>query len=449
MKRYLIILVIFLLLPVGSSAQEDECAALIDRALSEAAAHCGDLAPGTACFGHGDIMFTTRGDAATFAAAGDTLDLDTTCCMRLSPMQLPDAWGVAVMNVQPDARSDSLAYVLFGDVEIHNAASSLAEIEVRVESDTPVYAGPGSHYATFADVGAGEILYANACNCTQNWLRVRLPGGEIGWVPARRVTILGQVEGLPVAGQDTPVYAGMQAFTFHSGAARPPCEAAPENGILIQAPAGGDATRLWVNGVDILLAATVFARAEPEGELSLDVLDGSATIRVADETIAAPPGVRVAIPLSGGYASGDHLKVTPTNPDDLEHLPLALLPRAIDPAATFDNPMPLIIGQRACQVVSDRGETACALHFVNLDGDAIVRMTSEFVYAPQGKWEGSVREFPAIQAGDTVSGDLEWRVSCSLGGANFIGPVIWSITITDEAGHVSEPFEASFNCVDG
>lgn len=449
MKRYLAILVVFLMLPGISSAQEDDCAALIDRALSDVAARCSDTAPGDACFGHGEIAFTTVGDSVEFVAAGNRLALDTTCCMQLGPLQLPDSWGVAVMKVAPDAGAGSLTYVLFGDVEIQNAASLFMEIEARVGSDTAVYAGPGSHYEVLANVVAGDILRANACNCTQNWLRVRLDSGEIGWVPSRRVTVQGEVGSLPVAERDTPVYSAMQAFTFRSGSGNSECPTAPENGILIQAPANGQASRLWVNGVDITLGGTVFLQGEPEGEFTVEVLSGSPTIQVGNETITPPAGVRVSVPLSSGYAPGGHLSVTPYSPTDIAHLPLGLLPLEVDPAAAFDNPFPLIIGQKTCNVVSDQGDTSCALHFVNLDGDAITRMTVEFVYAAQGEWDGSVHEFPPILDGNLVSGDLEWKASCSLGGANFIGPVVWSITITDESGHVSEPFEASFNCIDG
>jgi hypothetical protein len=110
---------------------------------------------------------------------------------------------------------------------------------------------------------------------------------------------------------------------------------------------------------------------------------------------------------------------------------------------------PYIVGVEACSVVSNRGETTCPLYFFNGDGDAITRMDVEFVYAPQGEWESNFREPPTLIEGTYTSGTLAWGGTCSLGAANFIGPVVWSITITDESGHVSAPFEAAFNCVDG
>jgi hypothetical protein len=200
--------------------------------------------------------------------------------------------------------------------------------------------------------------------------------------------------------------------------------------------------------VDVTVTAgtTLFMQAELDAEFDIDVLAGNATFAVEDETITAPAGVRVSIPLSSDYVPNGHMTAQPY---DRGQLPLTLLPHEVDAAAALNNPNPMIIGQRECHVVSDRGETVCTLHFVNLDGDPITRLTTELVYAPQGDWEGSVHESPEIVAGNAVSGVLAWPVSCSLGRANFIGPVVWSVTVTDAAGHTSPAFEASFNCVDG
>lgn len=449
MKPALAVLIVLLFLPAITFAQDGDCSAVVEKTLADVMSRCGGVAPGQVCFGNPEIDFTANRDDVVFAVPGDILALDAACCLRLGALQPPDRWGVAVMNVQPDGATHNLIYVLFGDVEIHNAASFFSELEARIDSDTNVYTGPGSHYDILATVAAGDVVYVNACNCTQNWLRVRLANGAIGWMPARRATVLGEVDSLPVAAHDTPVYAAMQAFTFRSGSQSPACPSAPESGILIQAPPDAGEIPLWINGVEVTVSSTLFIQAEPEGDFTIEVLDGSAVVAANDKAMTVPAGVRASIPLSGGYQPGGPLRIEPYAATDVAHLPLGLLPEPIDALAALDNEVPRIVGQEACRVVSDRGPTACRLHFVNLDGDPIVRMVTEFVYAAQGQWEGSVRESPQILEGDSVAGVLEWKASCSLGGANFIGPVVWSITLTDASGHVSAPFEASFNCVDG
>ncbi len=134
---------------------------------------------------------------------------------------------------------------------------------------------------------------------------------------------------------------------------------------------------------------------------------------------------------------------------DVEALPLALLPETVDPPAALVDDVPHIIGMESCRVISNAGETICPIYFANRDGDAITRMEVHFVSAPQGEWTGSIRENPVLVEGNSVSGALSWGITCSTGKACFIGPVVWSITLTDAAGNVSEPFEASFNCVGG
>ncbi|MBE0690762.1 MAG: hypothetical protein IH587_11640, partial [Anaerolineae bacterium] len=157
----------------------------------------------------------------------------------------------------------------------------------------------------------------------------------------------------------------------------------------------------------------------------------------------------ITIPLTADNLPIGELSVVPYVAGDVSALPVTLLPRTIDPLATLGDEVPHIVGVDACAVVSDRGETICPLYFVNADGDNIARMDAEFVRAAQGEWSSNFREAPAVIDGDNISGTLAWGGTCSLGGANFIGPVVWSITITDEHGHISEPFEASFNCVEG
>jgi hypothetical protein len=249
-----------------------------------------------------------------------------------------------------------------------------------------------------------------------------------------------------MVGVDTPVYASMQAFTFRSDSQPTACEEAPADGILIQALA---ASSLQINGVEITFDSTLFVQSQPGASLTVAVLDGYARVTAMDFTALVPAGARAAIPMSTESTPNGVTHVEPYTSEDVATLPVRLLPELIDPTVALAEVAPSIVGVETCSVLSDTGETICPLHFVNPDGDAITRMDVEFVYAPQGEWTGSTIEAPELLDGDNVSGRLAWRVSCSLGSANFIGPIRWSLAISDAAGHLSQPFEASFNCVDG
>lgn len=257
---------------------------------------------------------------------------------------------------------------------------------------------------------------------------------------------MGEEDGLPVVETDTPVYESMQAFTFISGQNPESCAA---SGILIQAPAGSGGVPLQINGVEITLNSTIFVQSQPTAVMKIVVLDGVVQVTANRFTVTAPAGTQVIVPISADNLPVDGTTVVPYLAQEIAQLPFDLLPTAINPRSALSNPTPQIVGIEPCNVVSNQGATICPLHFVNYDGDALTRLEVIFLQAPQGDWADNVIEPPQIITGNEFSGQLAWEPSCSLGAANFIGPVKWGITLTDENGQVSPTFVASFNCVDG
>jgi hypothetical protein len=450
MRFILIAIIVVLLSPATVPAQSDMCPAVVEAALAATTQGCAAVGPGEVCFGHGDMEAVVNCETPPdFDSPGDTMSLEPVCSLRLGGLQSSGQWGVAKMQVVATGSDDGITYIPFGDVEIQNAASARSELRVWVRADTEVHGGPGSQYEIMGTLHAGRIIHANACNCTGNWLRTVLDDGRVGWLLARHVSVLGDANTLPTVTMDTPVYASMQAFTFRSGSQPPACAEAPADGILIQAPVGSAAASLQINGVAVTFDSTLFVQSQPGASLSVTVLDGYARVTAMDFTALVPAGARAAVPMSMGNTPNGEMRVEPYTREDIATLPIGLLPAAVDPMAALAEDTPSIVGVETCSVLSDTGETICPLHFLNPDGDPITRMDVEFVYAPQGEWTGSTVEAPELLDGDNVSGRLAWRVSCSLGSANFIGPIRWSLAISDAAGHLSPPFEASFNCIDG
>ena len=441
------ILIALMFFPTLTIAQDDGCKTVVEEAITTAATHCAELKPNEVCLGHPNIDKVIQNDPdLSFDTPGDTLSLDCLCSMHLSPLQTTGSWGLAMMQVSPSEDDQPIRYVLFGDVEIQNAASARSELTAQVVSATEVHSGPGSHYGVIETLPAGRIIDVNGCNCTGNWLRLVLEDGRVGWIWAGSVTGLGDDAELPMVRSDTPVYASMQAFTFRSGDV-PTCSSAPEDGILIQARSELNEAQLQINGAEVTLDATVFVQSQPGKSLTIEVLEGAATITATGFAATVRAGARAVIPMTENNTPTGLMRIEPFASQDVANLPVTLLPETVNPVGSLDGEIPYIAGVENCQVVSGRGETICPLHFVNPDGDLITQMTVEFVDAPEGEWKGSVHNSPELMDGDTRSGRLAWNVSCSLGNACFIGPVRWSITLTDQAGHVSDPFEASFNCV--
>jgi hypothetical protein len=263
------------------------------------------------------------------------------------------------------------------------------------------------------------------------------------------VTVIGDADALPTVSEDTPVYESLQAFTLRTGQQALPCDAAPPDGVLIQVPSHFDGVPLQINNVTLDVASTVFLQSAPGGELTIDVLDGTGRMTTSDYDMLIPAGARAMVAMSEDSTPQGVPQIAPYDPEDMAALPVSLLPEVVTPANAFNSDVPVLVGAEACEVVSGAGEADCALHFINPDGDAITRMSVEFVSAPQGDWSSTTYDLPELASGDAVSGVLAWRPACSLGSENFIGPVTWSITVTDEAGHRSEAFQASFSCVEG
>lgn len=445
MKRF-IILMIILLFPVLAHGQE-ECPLDMEAVMTQVEESCASVGAGEICLGHAEVSTIVNcEELPEFDSAGDTIPIDSVCAMRLGA---PEAnWGAAVMKVLPHDVDQPITYVLFGDMEIQNAASALNQVKAWVVNDSSIYSGPGSSFSTIGNLVVGDVAQANACNCTRHWLRIVLDDGTVGWIPARNVSVIGDENTLPEVQRDTPLYASMQAFQFHSD--HQMCtNNTIESGILIQVPSELEPVPLRINGVEITLNATAFVQSQADGSMTIAMLDGIGQIRVDEVTAWVPAGTRVLIPMSEQDTPNGVMQFAPYKSEAVADLPVALLPEAVDVLAPLANETPQIIGGEPCNVVSGQGETICPLHFVNYDGDAITRMEVEFLYAPQGEWTGSVREPPILMDGNDSSGTLAWNITCSLGAANFIGPIRWNITLTDSAGHKSDPFEASFNCVAG
>lgn len=447
MRNILIVIMMLLINLQPISAQSEDCSSR-ETALLTAMQSCSMQEANTICLGHASVESVVNcEDIPDFTTPGDTIPLAAICMLRLNALQSDGQWGIAFMQV-PTSQAVDLTMVLLGDLEIHNTGGGASQLRVWTKQDTLIHSGPGRPYEVLRTAPAGTVLLVNACNCTRHWFRTVLQDGRAGWLSALDVSILGEETGLPIAEMDTPVYEPMQAFNFTSGQHPASCAEATA-GILIQAPAGSTAVPLQINGVEVVLNSTIFIQSQPEHALKIMVLDGVAQVTADRFSVNAPSGTLVFVPLSADNLLIEGTTVQPLSEEDIIQLPLDLLPVAVNPTTAMKNPSPQIVGLEPCEVVSGQANALCPLHFINLDGDGLTRMEVIFLQAPQGDWVGSVIEPPEIVTGTQSSGQIAWEPSCSLGAANFIGPIKWNIILTDEQGHTSAPFEASFNCVEG
>ncbi|MCA9889057.1 MAG: hypothetical protein KC546_11825 [Anaerolineae bacterium] len=428
MKIFWIVCLVALLFGVPVLAQESTCTVPSEEIISTVVESCADLEGNVVCYGQPDLEVIVDCERApSFEAIGQTMSLEGVCTARTT------GDGIAVFNLQPEM--DSLTLITIGDVEMQNVASNDAGTTLPLLADSDVYSGPGSHFDVLASLTEGTEVFINACNCTHNWLRIVRDGGEIGWIPTRRVDIDDSL--LPEVTAEEPLYDNMQNFLLTT---------AECGGVLIQmheAP-----VPVIINGVTVTLDSTAYVRAGADS-MEIDLLDGQGHISNGERTVYAPAGAHILIPLDEHRAPTGDMTVELYEPEHIASIPLGLVPQSIDPFVPLDATHPTIVGVEECNVVSNLADEACPVQFINPDGDDIVSLEVEFVYAAIGEWEESIHEVPMLLNGTMRTGVLGWDVSCSLGAENFIGPVEWLLTLEDAAGNRSEPFLAAFNCVDG
>lgn len=140
-------------------------------------------------------------------------------------------------------------------------------------------------------------------------------------------------------GIDSPVSNPMQAVRLRTAVGSPDCSQAPPNGLLVQTPHGVGRVLLQVNGVDISLGSTVFLTAQPNQDLTISTLEGSALVYANGGWSAALPGTQVRVPMTANLEpAGPPLLPEPYTMNAIVTLPVASLERPV----TLLEPLPAL-----------------------------------------------------------------------------------------------------------
>ncbi len=138
-----------------------------------------------------------------------------------------------------------------------------------------------------------------------------------------------------------PTYRPMQSFTLKTGPNVAACAGSPRNGVLIQTPPGKTIIRLVIDGVIFDASGTFFVEAQPGGNLSAYVVDGSLSVTASGVTQPVLSGMVVRVPIDAdAQDSGAPQAASAYNPDDVKWLPLKSLPNNVklaSPRPALDN----------------------------------------------------------------------------------------------------------------
>ncbi len=272
--RYAALIVLICVLNSAAlvQAQDDgACAEQVQAALTSVDAACSPIGRNQVCYGSPPLQALPEGLLNT---PGDTADLAQIDSLSLSRLDVPEAWGVALMRIQANLPDQNVTLLLFGKVEIDKVSGAL----------------PGPSNGTISSI-------------------TELAGS---------------------------VFGPMQAFAFRSGLGETRCQGVPPDGILVQTPAGAGEIPLQANQVDLWLSATAFLQAIPSDVMTIDVIAGQGRVTALGTTIIVPAGARAIIPLDeAGLAAGPPELAAYTE-DDVADLPLSLLPESVEIAAPLD-----------------------------------------------------------------------------------------------------------------
>ncbi len=238
-----------------------------------------------------------------------------------------------------------------------------------------------------------------------------LPGQNVTFV------LFGEAE-LRAAPDPTAAYpAPMQAFYLTTGLGQAPCQEAPRDGLLIQAP-GETTVHFLINGVEVEVGSTALLRTQEDDTLSINTLAGTITVTAVGETRTALPGLRVDV--AAGAPPADPV---PYEMADVQYAPVQLLPEPVtcpNPARLFDvgtcetgrregvddlQAGESVVIMQGCRWSNTRAEAeavrAAGGGFITINGAAMS------VYYPALRYIGAEPEYD-IPAGWEVSVRTDW-----------------------------------------
>lgn len=333
---------------------EDACPVIVERALLATRSGCDGTERNQICYGHRalDAQLRSGFSGMDFNNPGDILDIVEFQSLSLSALDtLAGIWGVVLMELQADlelVEPGNVTFIVFGDAELESATNLVSVTAVTAANirDTPVSDG-----RILGSLTPGESRIANGISEDGEWLRIQIEASAdplaTGWVSITLLEVPDDVDDLAVIADADMIdfdpaltFGEMQAFYFQSGRDDAPCAQAPNSGMMIQTPEGEASVSLWIDEVIVELNATAFIQAQPDGELTINVLDGSAQITSDGETRTAVAGTQISVPLNADLgAAGAPNAPTAFNEADLQSLPTELLSRQVE------IPAPLNLGE--------------------------------------------------------------------------------------------------------
>ncbi|GAB5491953.1 MAG: hypothetical protein Phog2KO_21680 [Phototrophicaceae bacterium] len=312
------------IIAIPAMAQES-CSADIIRALSRAGSACTDVTRNHVCYGNGDIV--SRFDSAnqdSFALVGERaqtgllqqLIVDSTNEYSVTGMQLQ----LSLLNTQPGRNVSLLA---FGNVTLTNQVPVRPTILVESTGLLTLRASPSNEADIIEQYPLRTTVTANGLYSEGGWLRVEVPNtSEIAWVLLDIITTNQEIDTLNIVDVDTPFLRSFQIMTMRNNSTSSLCDDAPPSGMLLQSPNTSDAVEITINGLDMLIAGTIFLETVDD-DFILRQIEGQSLLRLATQQQWIVSGSEISVTLdSTATVTGNLSEIEPFDSTYLARLPL-------------------------------------------------------------------------------------------------------------------------------
>ncbi|MBZ0288133.1 MAG: SH3 domain-containing protein, partial [Anaerolineae bacterium] len=206
---------------VSAVAQQDECPALVEQALTNLGQNCDALDRNSACYGYNKLSATFNEEQPDdyFSKVSDRTSLNVLDTLSTTPLDAAaGTWGVAVMKVQANVPNSlpgqAVTFVLLGDTQIRNdvspadAFTPAEPVDVTAVGNVNIRSSASTRANVIGSVTAETVLPADGISENGNWYRV-LYNDSPAWINADFVTAPDAANALPVITQDlrTPMQA--------------------------------------------------------------------------------------------------------------------------------------------------------------------------------------------------------------------------------------------------
>jgi len=289
------------------TAQTTSCPVHFQRAVNQTETVCDGTGRNQACYGNNTVSLTPFTETAEidFSMPGDLADVEMIRVLSLSALDdTTGEWGITMMrllaNLNPSS-TDDVTLLLFGDVELENAAEATTSQPATTLSVANIRQYPTTSATVVASLMEDIQINAVGKNADSTWIQVHDEVENVsGWIHSDLLTVE-NLDAVPQVESTRPYFGPMQAFYFRGrnsdGAFD--CASIPSDGLYIQTPEGVGRVTIWVNEVTVDFlsntGSTAFIHPQVDDTMTIDVLEGSASITSDQGGYVAVAGSSVSV----------------------------------------------------------------------------------------------------------------------------------------------------------